>query len=105
MSDHPDATMVVTPRCPQCGDTGTVRVASTELQEWIDADGKMPVMAAFPSLAVDDHVRLVTGIHRDCPLTPYWVRTHEDRATHRLAGTDDGIRGDAPGAFGEEATG
>lgn len=27
------------------------------------------------------------------------------RDGHRLAGTDDGIRGDAPGAFDEEATG
>jgi hypothetical protein len=41
-------------------------VSTAELQTWIDADGAMPFMAAFPSLGDADHIRLATGIHEDC---------------------------------------
>ena len=86
VSNHLFATIVTTPRCPLCGDTGAVRVASAELRAWLDTDGTMPILAAFPSLSDADHMRLATGIHWDCPAATW-------------AGTDDGIRGEAPDAF------
>jgi hypothetical protein len=63
---HPDTTIVGTRPCPLCGRVGRILVSTAELQTWIDADGAMPFMAAFPSLGDADHIRLATGIHEDC---------------------------------------
>lgn len=71
LNDHQDMAVVTTPACPFCGEATTLRVDRGELQQWIDADGAMPFMAAFPTLSVVDHMRLATGVHLDCPATDH----------------------------------
>ena len=70
LNDHQDTANITAPACPFCRDTAVIRVDRGELQAWIDAAGAMPVMAAFPTLSDADHMRLVTGLHEDCPELP-----------------------------------